>query len=76
MIFPRENVNDNAQNMLTLSTRLREFMKRHDLTRDEMAAVIRTPRGTFDHWLDDDVNPPACLLALTEGSDPSRRSRY
>ena len=26
MIFPRENVNDNAQNMLTLSTRLREFM--------------------------------------------------
>src|SRR5208337_4897488 len=75
MIFPRENVNDNAQNMLTLSTRLREFMKRHDLTRDEMAAVIRTPRGTFDHWLDDDVNPPACLLALMDLLEEESRAR-
>ena len=51
MISPRKNVNGHALNMLTLSTRLREFMKRRNLTRDEMASVIRTPRGTFDHGL-------------------------
>jgi len=69
VISPRENVNGNAQNILTLSTRLREFMKRHDLTRDEMAAVIRTPRGTFDHWLD------ACLLALMDLLEEESRAR-
>ena len=57
--------------MLILSTRLREFMRRHDLT----AAVIRTPRGTFDHCLDDEVNPPACLLALMDLLEEESRVR-
>ena len=47
VISPRKNVNGNAQNILTLSTRLREFMKQDELTRDEMAAVIGTPRGNI-----------------------------
>jgi len=72
---PRENVSGNAQSILTLSVRLREFMKRYDLTRDEMAAVIRKPRGTFDHWLDNDVNPPARLLALMDLLEEESRAR-
>ena len=75
MKSPRENVSGNAQSILTLRVRLREFLKRYDLTRDEMAAVIRTPRGTFDHGLDDDVNPPACLLALMDLLEEESRAR-
>jgi hypothetical protein len=66
VFLQRETQNGNAQPMLTLSMRLREFMKRYRLNRDQMASIIRTPRGTFDHWLDDDVNPPACMLALMD----------
>jgi hypothetical protein len=58
-----------------LSTRLREFMGRYDLTRNEMAVVITTPRGTLDHWLDDAVNPPACLLALMDVLEEESRVR-
>ena len=72
---PREKVSDNAQNTLFLSTRLREFMKRYGLTRDELAAVIRTPRGTLNHWLDDDVNPPGCLQALMDLLEEELRVR-
>jgi hypothetical protein len=50
-------------------------MRRYNLMRVKMANVIRTPRSTFGHWLDDDVNPPPCLLALMDLLEAESRAR-
>jgi hypothetical protein len=62
----RKDRTEHAPPMLMLSTRLRGFMKYHGLTRSDMATVLKTPRGTLDHWLDDGVSPPACLIPLMD----------
>jgi len=54
------------QNTLILSERIRAFMERYELSRSQMREILRTPRGTFDHWLDDDKTPPGCLSVVMD----------
>jgi DNA-binding transcriptional regulator YiaG len=72
---PRESSNDPALGISTLAERVRAFMARHELTRREMAAVLRTPNRTFNNWLDDGRTPPACLLALMDALETHSQVR-
>jgi hypothetical protein len=62
----REIKSSAAQNTLLLAVRLRDFMHRWRLTREEMAGVLKTPPRTLDGWLDFGKTPPACLAPLLD----------
>lgn len=50
-------------------------MGRHDLSRAQMADVIRTPQRTLNNWLDDGRKPPACMSPLMDLLEASREVR-
>lgn len=64
-------------NMPKLRDRLRQIMKRRNLTRRELANGLGTSRFTLNSWLDQGCTPPASLaplLTLIE-EKPQARSR-
>ncbi len=64
------------QNNATIAERIRALMAKFDMSRGEVARVLRTPGRTLDGWLDDGRIPPACMLPLLdviEGSGQARR---
>lgn len=61
-----------------LADRIRDFIAEHKLTRDRMAEIVSTSRGTLNGWLDKNISPPACMIALMdllEELDEARVSR-
>ena len=77
MISTREHATHAGQGSDSLTERLRDFMRTHDLSREELAGLLRTAPQTLDHWFDGGDAPPACLLALMVllGSTPKAQSR-
>ena len=56
--------------------RLREFMKLYGISHRDMAKRLRTPYGTFKHWVHEDGRIPGCALLLMdilEGVPEARR---
>lgn len=50
---------------MRLKDRLKAFIAEHQLTHEEMAALLSTPYGTFKKWMmTHDTQPPACLITL------------
>jgi len=41
-------------------------MSRYNLSHARMADLLRTPEGTFKHWLYEGTAPPACMLVIME----------
>jgi transcriptional regulator with XRE-family HTH domain len=64
-----------AQNSGGITERLRAFMQTHGLGLEELAALLHTSPQTLEHWFQEGMTPPACLLALALvlGTSPSRR---
>ena len=52
--------------MPKLRDRMRQLMKRRNLTRRELAAGIGTSRFTLNAWLDQGVTPPAAVGPLLD----------
>ena len=46
--------------------RLKAFMARHNLGRDETAKKLATPVGTFKHWLTGHHKTPGVLTAFLD----------
>ena len=64
------------QNNATIAERIRALLANFNMSRGEIARVLRTPGRTLDGWLDDGRIPPACMLPLLdviEGSGQARR---
>jgi hypothetical protein len=61
--------------MARIAERIRGFMERYNLSRREMAAILKTPDRTLGNWLDDDRNPPACMVALMDVLETQSRVR-
>jgi transcriptional regulator with XRE-family HTH domain len=61
--------------MARIVERIRGFMERYRLSRREMAAILKTPDRTLGRWLNDDRNPPTCMLALMDMLETQSRVR-
>jgi len=48
----------------SLLERLRGFMQANNLSKEELAGLLRTSPQTLDDWFNDGMAPPASLLAL------------
>jgi hypothetical protein len=48
----------------SLLERLRGYMNANNLSKDELAGLLRTSPETLDNWFNDGMAPPASLLAL------------
>jgi hypothetical protein len=49
----------------SLLERLCGFMRANNLTKEELAGLLRTSPQTLDDWFNDGMPPPASLLALS-----------
>ena len=57
------------------STRLHKFMAQHSISHREMAKRLRTPYGTFKHWVHDDGRIPGSVLLLLDILERSSEAR-
>jgi hypothetical protein len=74
--FPlRENIVHPALDTPTLSSRLRAFMSAYNVSRPQLAEILKTPIGTLNHWLYDDVTPPGVLGLALDLLEQSRKAR-
>ena len=53
-----------AQKSPNTAERLRAFMEAHGLGVKELAELLSTSPETLEEWFQNDMSPPACLLAL------------
>jgi len=53
---------------MTIAERLKAFMAKYDLSREQMASVIRTAPTTLDDWLSltKPRIPPACMALVMD----------
>ncbi len=64
MVSTHENEVDVSKDGNGLAKRLHAFMKTHNLSVEELARLLRTPPEILHDWLNEDMPPPACLVAL------------
>ncbi|MGO8954055.1 MAG: hypothetical protein ACLPWS_08360 [Rhodomicrobium sp.] len=64
MVSTLENEVDISKDRNGLAKRLLAFMKTHDLSVEDLARLLRTPPEILHDWLNEDMPPPACLVAL------------
>lgn len=69
------NATELAQNTLTLRERIKAFMRQYDLSRNEMATLLRTSIKTLEGWLDSGRTPPACMLLVMDLLEQSSQAR-
>ena len=64
MVSTQGNAVDVSQNGDGLAKRLRAFMEAHNLSVEELAQLLKTPPEILYDWFNEDMPPPACLIAL------------
>lgn len=62
---------------MIIAERVKHFMELHELSRDEMAEILRTPVSTVNDWLSATKPriPPACMVLIMNLLEQSPQAR-
>lgn len=62
---------------MRIKHRIRGLMEQYGLGLRDMASILKTPFGTFEHWMrsTNDTQPPACMVLLLDLLEQSPEAR-